>query len=147
MSEVYKTLREDIKTFMKERNPELTILRTLDAAIQKKAKDERKDITDDLVIQVLTREIKQRTESFEIFNEAKRIDLTDRLSIEIDLLKKYLPTQLTDEEVEVIVSEAITETKASSLKDMRLVMPIVMGKTKGRADGKLVSSLVKEKLK
>jgi len=145
MSEVYATIKADIKTFMKERRPELTILRTLDAAIQKKAKDERKDITDDLVTQVLTREIKQRAESFEIFKEAKR--MTEKLSVEITLLKKYLPTQLTDEEVEVIVSEAIAETNASSLKDMRLVMPIVMGKTKGRADGKMVSTLVKEKLK
>jgi len=148
MSEVYKMIREDIKTFMKTRqSQELTILRTLDAAIQKKSKDERKEITNDLVIQVLTKEIKQRTDSFEIFKEANRVDLTEKLSVEIGLLKKYLPTQLTDEEVDVIVSNIITETNASSLKDLRLVMPIVMSKTKGRADGKKVNALVKKKLK
>ena len=148
MYEVYKVIREDVKAFMRSRQKlYLTILRTLDAAIQKKSKDERKEITNDLVIQVLTREIKQRTESFEIFKEAKRIDLTEKLLIEINLLKKYLPKQLTDEEVGMIVSEVIAETNASSLKDLRVVMPIVMSKTRGRANSKKVSELVREKLK
>lgn len=110
---------------------------------------EAKVLSDTEVLSVLTKEAKKRKESVEAFNQANRKDLADKEAQELTVLEKYLPTALTEDELNKIIDEAITEAKASgaeSMKAMGVVMKIVQPKTVGRTDGALLAAKVKEKL-
>jgi hypothetical protein len=146
MSEIYKVIRSDIVKSMKERNGETTILRSLDASIQVKALNDKIDITDSLVIDVISKGIKQREESIIMFDKGNRKDLADKEKEEIEIYKRYQPKQLTESEVVTIIEEVIQSVGATSKKDLGNVMKIVVGKTKGLFDGKRVSELVRSKL-
>lgn len=143
---IYQTLKDNIKEAMKSRSTTLTVLRTLDSTIQLKAKDSKEEITDGLVIDVLSKELKQQNESLEAAENAERLDLIDKANITINIIGNYLPKPLTDEEIEIIISDAITQTNASTIKDMGRAMGVIMPKVKGKANGKKVSAMVKEKL-
>lgn len=104
------------------------------------------EATDEDVLSVIQKEAKQRRESIEQFKAGGRQDLADKETQELAILQIYLPEQMSDEEVKKLVIEAIKETEAQTVQDMGKVMGALMPKTKGKADGSLVSNLVKEAL-
>lgn len=140
-------LMADMKSALKERNvlkkATITMVR---AAILQKEKDERIELDDDGVIGVIAKEVKQRKDSIPEYERGDRPDLVDKLNLEVDILMEYLPQQLTENEVDAIVAQTITEVGANGIKDMGKVMGALMPKLKGRADGKLVNQLVKKHL-
>jgi len=105
-----------------------------------------KELTDADVISVIKKQIKQRQDSIDQFEKGGRPELADKEKAELAILKNYLPEELGEDQVRQIVSEAIKEVQAQGMKDMGNVMKAVMAKTGGRADGKLLSGLVKEAL-
>lgn len=104
------------------------------------------EVTDDIVVDIISKEVKQRREAIVEFEKGNRTDLIKAAQDEIDILLKYLPQQLTENEINEIIEKSAIEVGASSIKDMGKLMSAVVPKTKGRADGKLVSTLVKEYL-
>lgn len=104
------------------------------------------ELSDADVVLVARKEAKKRRESIESFKSGGRDDLASKEEAELEILNIYLPAQLTQEELTVLVMEAIKELGASSLADMGKIMGIVMGKVAGRADGNIVSQIVKEEL-
>jgi uncharacterized protein YqeY len=121
-------------------------LRMVVAAAQNAAKDKRAPLDDEEALAVVTREVKKRRESIQAYRSAGRDDLAEVEQAEIDILAPYLPDQLGEDEVRALVQDAIASTDATSAKDMGRVMGALMPRVKGRADGKLVSSLVNEEL-
>lgn len=140
-------INEDVKTAMRAKDKDrLAVLRMIKASLQNEKISKGKDLSGDEELTVLSREKKQRIDSLEEFKQAGRDDLVQRLEKETSIVEEYLPEQLSEEEIRTIVQESIHEVNASSMKDMGSVMSAVMPKTKGRADGKEVSRLVKEEL-
>jgi uncharacterized protein YqeY len=140
-------LQADMRTAMRNGDAHRRdTLRMAIAAVQNAAKDKRADLTDEEALAVLTKQVKSRRESIKAYADAGRDDLAAREQAEIDVLQPYLPEQLGEDEVRALVDEAIASTGASSPRDMGRVMGALMPKVKGRADGKLVSSLVNEAL-
>lgn len=140
-------LMEDLKDSMREKNTvkknTITMVR---AEVKQREVDERKDLNDDDVIEVISRQVKEKNNSIEEFKKGDRQDLVDQTLEEIDILLEYLPEQLTEEEVREIVKEVVAEVEAESMKDMGQVMQATMPKVKGRADGNLVNKIVRELL-
>ncbi|KEP30423.1 GatB/YqeY domain-containing protein [Bacillus safensis] len=141
-------LNSDMKLMMKNREKDkLVVIRMVKASLQNEAIKLKKDsLTGDEELTVLSREIKQRKDSLHEFSKANRLDLVDKVQKEIDILDVYLPEQLTEEELQTIVKETITETGASSKADMGKVMSAIMPKVKGKADGAVINRLVSEQL-
>lgn len=121
-------------------------LRMASSAAYNVEKRNQHPLTDDEFLAVLTREVKTRRESVEAFSKAGRQDLADKESAEIAILSAYLPQPLTESEIEALVTEAITATGASSARDLGKVMGWLSPRTRGRADGKVVSGLVAQAL-
>jgi len=140
-------LQADMKTAMRDGDTHRrdTLLMVI-AAAQNAAKEKREPLSDDEALAVITRAVKQRRESIEAYRGAGRDDLADKEQAEIDVLSPYLPEQMGEDEVRALVIEAIEATGASSPRNMGQVMGQLMPKVKGRADGKLVSSLVNQEL-
>ena len=140
-------LKQDMITAMKEKDKErLTVIRMVKAALDKERIDSKKEINDDLLIDVVNKQIKMRNDSITEFKKANRMDLVEKNMFELDVLKKYLPEQLSEQEVEKIIDEIFDMVKPTSQKDMGKVMKEVTPKLKGKADMKFVSELIKEKL-
>ncbi|WP_028549223.1 GatB/YqeY domain-containing protein [Paenibacillus sp. UNC451MF] len=140
-------LNEDMKLAMKSQAKfKLTVIRMVRAAIKNIEIDQRKTLDDQEVLDVLSREIKQRKDSLQEFEKAGRDDLAETVKAEIEILMEYLPQQLTEEEVKAIVQQTIQEVGASSKADMGKVMGALMPKVKGRADGKVVNQAVQQLL-
>ncbi|MCR8631429.1 MULTISPECIES: GatB/YqeY domain-containing protein [Paenibacillus] len=140
-------LNEDMKLAMKSQAKfKLSVIRMVRAAIKNIEIDQRKTLDDQEVLDVLSREIKQRRDSLQEFEKAGREDLAETVKAEIDILIEYLPQQLTEEEVKAIVQQTIHEVGASSKADMGKVMGALMPKVKGRADGKIVNQAVQQLL-
>jgi len=133
----------------------VSVLRQLLAAILNKEKEKRfktkeeKDVqlTDEELIEVISSEVKKRRESILEFEKGKRQDLVEKEKKELEILEKYLPEQLSEEEIRKLTKEAIEKTDAREIKNMGKVMAELMPKIKGRAEGALVSKIVKELLK
>ena len=141
------TLNEDIKTAMRAKDkPTLDVLRMLKASVQNEQIAKGADLTSDEEISVLAREMKQRRDSMIEFEKAGRDDLLANVEAGIVIVEKYLPAQLSESEIRDIVSAAIAQTSASSMKEFGAVMGVVMPQVKGKADGNLVNSIVKELL-
>lgn len=104
------------------------------------------EATDDDVMEVLAREIKKRRESIEMYEKGNRPELAEKENKELQMLQTYLPEQLSEEEIKNLVKEAISQTGATEIKDMGKVMAALMPKVKGKAEGSLVSQIVKESL-
>ncbi|MCR2820443.1 GatB/YqeY domain-containing protein [Lederbergia panacisoli] len=141
-------LNEDMKQAMKNKEKEkLSVIRMLKAALQNEAiKLGHQSLSEEEELTVLSREVKQRKDSLHEFQKANRNDLADKVQNELAFVDIYMPEQLTDEEVEALVKEAISMSGASSKVDMGKVMGILMPKVKGKADGALVSKLVQRHL-
>ncbi len=124
----------------------LGVIRMITSAIKQREVDERITLDDAQVLTVLEKMIKQRKESLVQFQAGNRADLVDKESREITLLQSYMPTQLSDAEVDALIQEAIAATGAASIKDMGKVMGIIKGKAQGRADLGQVGAKIKAKL-
>ena len=135
-----------MKSAMKNRDKStLSTIRFLKNAIDMEAKDKKKEITDELVIDIAARQIKTHKASIEEFDKANRTDLSDKLKEEIKLIEKYLPTQLTEEEINNEIEKVFEKVKPTSKKDMGLIMK-ELSPLKGKADFKIISTKVNEKL-
>lgn len=147
MSTLKDELLEDMKEAMKGKDKDrLSVIRLARAAIKNVEIDKRKELNDEEVIEVMVKEVKMRRDAIPEYEKAGRADVVQKLEEEIEILHKYLPRQLTREELVAIVDEVIAQVNAVSAKDMGKVMGAIVPRTKGRADGKLVSELVKERL-
>ena len=124
----------------------LTVIRMLRSELQNGAIAKRESLDADEELAILTREVKRRQESLGDYERSGRQDLLEDLKNEIVILRRYLPEQLSEAELEKIVSEAVAESGAQSLKEMGKVMGILMPRVKGRADGGLVRRLVEQQL-
>jgi uncharacterized protein YqeY len=122
------------------------VLRMAEAAVYAVEKKEHRDLSDDEVVGILTREVKTRRESVEAFRAGGREDLAAKEEAEIAILSTFLPEQLSDDEIRALVDEAIAQTGASSARDLGRVMGAVSPRTRSRADGKRVSELVAQAL-
>lgn len=143
-------LTEDMKQAMKDKESgklRLSVIRMARANIKNIEIDEKRELNDDEVLAVLVKEVKMRQDSLEEFAKAGREELVEQAKQEIAILRKYLPEQLSDEELRVLVEEAVAETGAAGPKDMGKVMAALMPKTRGRADGKRINTMVRELLK
>jgi uncharacterized protein YqeY len=140
-------ITEDMKAAMRASDKErLSTIRMLQAAIKQREVDERIVLDDAQVIAVLEKMVKQRKESIVQFEQGGRADLADREKAEIVLLQGYLPTPLSDADVDALIKEAVAATGAASIKDMGKVMGVVKAKAAGRADMGAVSARIKAAL-
>ena len=134
----------DIKDALKSgAKDKVSALRMLSAALKNKEIDKRRPLTDEEVIETTRTLIKQRKDSIEQFTKGGRQDLADKETAEVAFLEVYLPQQLTREELEAMVREAVAQTGAQGARDMGKVMKALVPMAAGRADGKLLSELVK----
>ncbi|RMG59390.1 MAG: GatB/YqeY domain-containing protein [Deltaproteobacteria bacterium] len=137
-------IREDMKSATKSRDlVALSALRMALSALKNREIELRKELDDAEVVRVISSLIKQRKESIELYEKGEREDLAEKERKEIEVLQKYLPPELSREELEKIVRETISEVGAASVKEMGKVMKAVMPKVAGRADGKVVSEMVR----
>jgi len=140
-------LEEELKQAMVARDQSRRdALRLILSSLRSAEKELQRPLHDDEELQVLQRERKRRLEAAEAYREAAREDLAEGEEAEAELIEVYLPAQLSDEELQAIVGDVLAETGASSQKEMGRVMSQVMPRVQGRADGKRVSAVVKEKL-
>lgn len=140
-------LQEDLKTSMKNKDTlRKSVITLIRSSIKQVEVDKRIELNDDDVIDIISKQLKQRNDSLEQFLDAGREDLVEETRSEIEVLKEYLPQQLSEEELNEIVKQTISEVEATSMKDMGKIMSVIKPKTKGRADGKLINKLVKENL-
>lgn len=146
---LHDRLTEDLKLAMKARDQlRMDVIRMIKAAVLNKEVELKKDLDDAEMSRVMTTLIKQRRESVEQFEKAQRMELAEKERQEITIIEAYLPKALSPQELEQIVASIVTEIGAQSLKEMGTVMKAVMARLAGQAvDGKLVSDLVKAKLK
>ena len=149
MLELEKRINDDLKATMKSGlKNEVQTYRFLLAQI----KDERiklrpkRELTEDDIIKVLTSALKKCKESAEIYQKGQRAELAEKEQAEIVIIEKYLPEQLSEEELNKIIAEVVEQSAASSMKDMGRVMGTVMAKVSGKADGKIVQNLVRNQL-
>ena len=140
-------LMNDMVTAMKEKDKDrLAVIRAVKAGLDKERIDNKKEINDDLLIDVVNREIKMRKESILEFEKGGREDLIEKYQSEIDVLSEYLPEQLSEEEVLAEIDKIFDEVKPTSMKDMGNIMKEATSVLKGKADMKEVSNIIKEKL-
>ena len=140
-------LAEEMKQALKSSDKlRLSTIRMIRSALKNKEIELRKKLEDEEVVKVIQVMVRKGEESVEQFQIGGRMDLVEKEKKEIEVLKSFLPQPLSQEEILKIVDQSIQETQASSLKDIGKVMKSVIPKIGGRADGKLVNQLVKERL-
>ena len=146
---ILSKLTEEIKNAMRAKDSlRLDALRAIKSGIllSQTAGTGTKELNDDETIRLLQRLVKQRKESAAIYREQDRADLAEPEEAQAEVITEFLPAQLSEKEVEKIILEIITKTKAHNMKDMGKVMGMASGQLAGRADGKLIASLVKQNL-
>lgn len=137
-------LADDLKSAMKEKNVvRKNVVQMIRAGVLQIEKDNKVTLDDDGVLEVIAKQLKQRRDSLPDYEKSGREDLIAELKAEMDVLMEYLPQQLTREELEVIVAQAVAATGATTLKDMGKIMAAVMPQTKGRADGKVINEIAR----
>ncbi len=135
----------DLKNAMKDKDViRKNVVQLIRSSVLQVEKDNKITLDDEGVLDVIAKQLKQRRDSLPDYEKSGRDDLIAQLKTEMAILMEYLPAQLTHEELEQIVKEAVNETGASSIKDMGKVMAAVMPKTKGRADGKEINAIVRD---
>lgn len=140
-------LGEDLKTGLRSGDKlKVSVIRLLTALIKNREVEKRGPLADAEVIQAIVSSCKQRQEAIEQFRQGGRQDLVDKEAAELVILQSYLPSALTPEELQAMVLDAIREAQPASPKEMGKVMAVLMPKITGRADGKVVSTLVREAL-
>ena len=137
-------LKEDLKSAMRDKdNVRKNVVQLIKAGVLQVEKDNKVTLDDEGVSDVIAKQIKQRRDALPDYEKSGREDLINQLKREMEILMGYLPAQLTHEELEQIVKEAVEATGAQSVKDMGKVMAAVMPKTKGRADGKEINQIAR----
>lgn len=140
-------LKNDMIEAMKNKDKDrLAVIRMVKAAMDLEHIDHKREINDELLIEVVSKQIKTRKESIVEFEKGNRGDLVEKTQSEIDILMPYLPEQLSDEEVEKIIDEAFAKINPTSAKEMGLIMREVTPQLKGKADMKKVSEIIRSKL-
>lgn len=140
-------LDDDLKAAMKSYDSlKTSVLRMVKAAIKNKQVEKRKDLSDEEIISVISTLTKQRRESIDLFSKGGREDLAEKERQELAMLQLYLPGQLSPEDLDRIIMEAINESSAEGVKDIGKVMRLIMPRVQGAADGKVVNQRVKELL-
>ncbi len=138
---------EDIRSALRQkRSLELNVLRMLQASIKNREIESRGELNDEQVVQVISSEIKKRREAEQEYMKVSREDAAKLERLEIDILMKYMPEQLSEEEIVARCLEVISDVGAHGLRDMGAVMKSVMSRLKGKADGKLINHIVREEL-
>ena len=142
-----KRILEDLKNAMKAQDKKtLSVIRMVKGAMQMEELNKKAELTDDEVITVIAKQIKTRKESIVEYEKGNREDLIEATQEEIEILNKYMPEQLSEEEINKVIEEIFEEVKPSSIKDMGKVMGLANSKLKGKVDMGIVSSIIKEKL-
>ncbi len=140
-------ISSDMIEAMKNKDKDsLSVIRLLKGAIQLEELNQKKELDDDEVSSIVIKQIKQRKESIEQFEKGNRQDLIEKTLKEIEVLEKYLPLQLTEEELEQVILKIFEQVNPTSKKDIGKIMALVMPQVKGKADMGLVSKIIKEKL-
>ena len=138
---------EDLKTALRgKKSLDLSVLRMLQAAIKNREIDNKGELDDEEIVQVVSSEIKKRRDAIEEFTKVSREDAAEAEQLEINVLMKYMPEQLSEEEVASKVQELVAGSGAAGLKDLGIAMKVVMPALKGKADGKLINKYVREQL-
>lgn len=140
-------INQDLKTAMKAKDKEtLKVIRMLKAALQKEQLEHSEPLTDEQELTIIAREMKQRKDSLAEFEKAGRQDLVEPLLEEIKIVKKYLPQQLSEDEVKEVVKQIVEQLKVTDKSGFGAVMGQAMARLKGQADGQVVNRVVKELL-
>ncbi len=140
-------IQENIKTAMKAKEQKtVDALRLVTASIKQKEVDSRTDMTDAEIITLLEKCIKQRKESIELYKKGNRDDLVEKEQFEIDVIQKYMPAAMSDEDVVKVIEKAIAEIGATSIKDMGKIMSLIKPQLAGKTDMSKVSLIIKDKL-
>ena len=145
---IQEKINDEIKLSMKEKNVDkLSALRSVKSAILLElTKDGKTNMSDEIAIQIISKLVKQRKESASIFKSKKRVDLEKEELSQIKYLEVYLPKQLSEDEIEEYISIKLNEIDNFSLKDMGRLMGLLMKELSGKADGKIISKILKRKL-
>lgn len=144
---IKEKITEDMKVAMRAKEKQrLGVIRLIQAAIKQREVDERISLDDTQVIVVLDKMLKQRRDSIEQYEKAKRQDLVDQEAFEIQVIKTYLPQPLTETELANLITQAIQATGATTVKDLGKVMGILKAQVQGRAEMKQVSDQIKQRL-
>ena len=147
MSGIKTQISNDVKDAMRSKDKDrLAALRLILAAFKQKEVDERIELSDEQSISILNKMAKQHRDSIEQFGQANRDDLIKKERLELDIIESYLPEKLSEEEVSLLIDEAISETGANSVKDMGKVIGFLKEKLQGQADMGEVSRLIRGKL-
>jgi len=142
-----KRIQDEMKAAMKAREKRrLGIIRLILAAVKQREVDERIELDDTQMLAVLDKMVKQRRDSIDQFGKAGRTDLVEQEAFEISVLKEYLPEAMSEEEIAVLIKEAIASTGAESLKDNGKVMGMIKPKAQGRANMGAISAAVRQQL-
>tara|TARA_Y100000816_G_scaffold281577_1_gene256253 strand:+ start:27 stop:476 length:450 start_codon:yes stop_codon:yes gene_type:complete len=141
------SIQEEVKTALKSGEKfRASTLRLIVSALKLEEKNKAKALTDNEALEILTKMIKQRKDSISQFETANRMELAQKEKDEIEIIQNYLPEQLSEEELSVLINEVIKEINAESIKDMGKVMGILKPKITGKADAGIASGLVKKLL-
>lgn len=141
------TINNDMKNYMKEKDSfSLGVVRMVKGAIQLESINKKKELTDEEIISVISKQIKMRKDSIVEFEKGNRQDLVEQNKKEIEILNKYMPEQLSMEAINKIIDEAFLLIKPTSSKEQGLIMKEITPKLKGRADMSLVSGIIKDRL-
>lgn len=147
MSKLKKRITDDMKSAMKAKDKDaLKAIRMILGAIKQIEVDERIELDDTQVLTVIQKMVKQRKDSISQFQEANRSDLVEVEEAELVIINNYMPKQLTEDEIAVVVDKVITDSGASSMQDMGKLMGFLKGQLAGKADMGVVSKLIKSKL-
>lgn len=140
-------INEDMKNAMKDKDAfRLSVIRMAKGAIQLEKINKKEDLTDDEIITVIQKQIKLRKDAINEFTKANRLDLAESNEKEIVVLNKYMPVQLSEEEIEKIINEIFDMIKPTSVRDIGVIMKEASPRFKGKADMSLVNNIIKEKL-
>lgn len=141
-------LNSDLKEAMKAKDEvRMNCIRQIKTAVMNKEVAKKKDLSDDEIMEVIASVAKSHVESIDSFKKGNRLDLVGKEEAELAILKAYLPEQLSDEELRIIVEAAVKESGASAIKETGKVMGLIMPKVKGKADGGRINAIVREFLK
>lgn len=141
-------LMEDLKSSMKNKDKvRKNVITMVRSAIKQREVDERIELEDEDIINIISKQVKQKRDAIEDFEKGNRQDLVDLTQQEINILMEYLPKQLTEDELEEIVKKSIEKVGATTIKDIGKVMSDVLPKVKGKADGSMVNKIVRRYLK
>ncbi len=147
MKNIIDSLKQDLKEALKaQHNVKKSVYRFILSAIHNEEIKIGKQLNDEEVMKLLIKQAQQRKDSIEAFTNAKRSDLVDKETEELEIISKYLPEQISEEKIKELAQKAIQETNAESVKDLGKIMPVLMKQLGGQADGKTVNKIVMELL-